>query len=88
MNLKGQDKTCLVFVVTLSSMPTGHQARFSLTIEDSEGRIFTESFYLTEGDYLPGFIVSDEIKQSICKSVNNGETVYLPALTYPDKALA
>jgi hypothetical protein len=67
-------------------MPTSHQARFSLTIEDSKGRIFTESFYLTEGDYLPGFIASDEMKQSIKNSVNQGQTVYLPqgAVKYED----
>ena len=47
----GLDKYQVKF---LSSMPTSHQARFSLTIGDSKGRIFTESFYLTEGDYLPG----------------------------------
>ena len=75
------------FVVRFKSfMPKNHKVWFYLTIEDSLGIIYTDGFMIKEGEYLPGFIAPDPMKDLIRGYINQGYAAYLPQgnLMYKD----
>jgi|GEM_PF-1878450 len=69
-----------------STMPKDHKVRFALTIEDSLGIIYADGFMIKEGEYLPGFIAPEQMKDLVRGYVNQGYYAYLPQgnLIYKD----
>ena len=68
------------------NMPKDHKVRFVLTIEDSLGIVYSDGFMIKEGEYLPGFIAPEAMKDLVRGYVNQGYYAYLPQgnLMYKD----
>jgi subtilisin family serine protease len=86
-----QENQAIVGIDTLKvhfhhDMPKDHKVRFALTIEDSFGIIYSDGFMIKEGEYLPGFIAPEPMKDLVRGYVNQGYTAYLPQgnLMYKD----